>query len=243
VTIAVLVYIAAFSLLHIALFAGLLAERAREKRLVQKAFSTAAAVTPLVSIIVPLRNEAEALPKLLACLKAQTRANVEYVFVDDASFDASPALLAAFKAASKDAVVIVTIEEAVTDSTNPDRAFCNRKQAALALGIAQSHGEILLFTDADCEFSPDWARYMAAAASVGNVGVVLGPVYKQPSKPPEAATILADYQCFDHLVRGMYIAGAVGLGAASGGFGNNIAVRREALDGSGGYESIGDSVT
>ncbi len=41
------------------------------------------------------------------------------------------------------------------------------------------------------------------------------------------------YQCYDHVIRYNYLAGAIGLGAAGGGFGNNLIIRKKALDAAG----------
>jgi cellulose synthase/poly-beta-1,6-N-acetylglucosamine synthase-like glycosyltransferase len=198
----------------------------------------------LVSVIIPVRNEEAALPRLLASLETQTQPDIEYVFIDDGSTDKSPALLAAFKAQSAAPVTIIQIEDGDTGLAL-STAFRNRKQEALAQGVAAARGGVLLFTDADCEAGPDWARMMTRFTLCGDTGAVLGPVYKNPaqSSPQNPARLLDDYQCFDQVVRGMYIAGAAGLGAASGAFGNNVAVRKTALDRLGGYSAIPVSIT
>ena len=258
----IVIYLAAFTLLHGALFAGLLLGRAREKRLLDAdAKADAAAETGgfLVSVIVPVRNEEEALPFLLRSLAAQTQPDIEYIFIDDGSTDRSPALLAAFKAGSAAPVTILRVEDgeaapegkAAKPEENPGKLggnpgkpppFRNRKQEALTRGVAHAKGAVLLFTDADCEAGPDWAHTMARFTLAGDTGVALGAVYKRPAENPPGR-LLDDYQCFDQLVRGMYIAGAAGLGAASGAFGNNVAVRKTALDRLGGYGGIPASIT
>jgi cellulose synthase/poly-beta-1,6-N-acetylglucosamine synthase-like glycosyltransferase len=45
------------------------------------------------------------------------------------------------------------------------------------------------------------------------------------------------------VVRFVYLAGAAGLGAAGGGFGNNLILRRAALDAAGGYDAVPPSPT
>jgi cellulose synthase/poly-beta-1,6-N-acetylglucosamine synthase-like glycosyltransferase len=51
------------------------------------------------------------------------------------------------------------------------------------------------------------------------------------------------YQCYEHGIRFVYLAGATGLGAAGGGFGNNLILRRTCLDAVGGYEKVPPSPT
>jgi cellulose synthase/poly-beta-1,6-N-acetylglucosamine synthase-like glycosyltransferase len=98
------------------------------------------------------------------------------------------------------------------------------------------------------------------------IGAVIGPVFKLPPppprqgqswpgqgslgwKPPERGQSLFGkrffqiYQCFDHAIRYMYLAASTGLGAAGGGFGNNLILRRETLDSIGGYAQIPQSPT
>jgi cellulose synthase/poly-beta-1,6-N-acetylglucosamine synthase-like glycosyltransferase len=237
----IIIYTAVYSLVHGSLFVGLIMERMREKRLCRAGREVPAF---LVSVIVPVRNEELLLPRLLDGLKTQTWPHIEYLFVDDGSTDSSPALLEDFKQQCGFPVHIIRIMETEKPAGSGGHktrsgGFVNRKQYAMGRAIAEARGTILLFTDADCEAGPDWVRSMVRYMSEDDLGIVLGPVYKQSVE----RGLLYDYQRFDHIVRGMYIAAAAGIGAAGGGFGNNIAVRKKALDEAGGYASIPPSIT
>jgi cellulose synthase/poly-beta-1,6-N-acetylglucosamine synthase-like glycosyltransferase len=158
----------------------------------------------------------------------------QIIFVDDRSTDESPAMLAGFV---QDAVArglgdcrVITLTE------NPGP---NRKQHALSVGIAQARGDFLLFTDGDCQVPPGWVGAMARRMGDETVGAVIGPVFKKK----QARGFFPLYQCYDHVVRYNYLAGAIGLGAAGGGFGNNLIVRRAALDAVGGYDAVPPSPT
>jgi cellulose synthase/poly-beta-1,6-N-acetylglucosamine synthase-like glycosyltransferase len=107
------------------------------------------------------------------------------------------------------------------------------------VGIAAARGDFLLFTDGDCELPSGWIRAMTSRMNDSNVGAVIGPVFKKKQKKG----FLHLYQCYDHAVRYNYLAGAIGLGAAGGGFGNNLIVSRAALDAVGGYDSVPPSPT
>jgi cellulose synthase/poly-beta-1,6-N-acetylglucosamine synthase-like glycosyltransferase len=234
VAVIVVLYIAAFTGLHIATLAGVLRGFSREKRLLglQTGGFGEAGDAPAVSVIVPVRNEEARLPGLLKSLDEQDYQNIEFVFIDDCSNDSTPQLLAAF-AAKKTKIITLT--------ENPAP---NRKQAALGRGIDEANGSLLLFTDADCEMGPSWASTLVSFFRADTkTGIVLGPVYKKPPPATEKHSLMTSYECHDHAVRYMYIAGAAGLGAASGGFGNNIAVRRDALEAAGGYAAIPFSIT
>jgi cellulose synthase/poly-beta-1,6-N-acetylglucosamine synthase-like glycosyltransferase len=237
-----------FAGVHGALMAGLFLEWRRDKRACEGAGngsgtgssaavpgSPATGAVPLISVIVPIRNEARRMEGLLRTLGAQDCPEAEYIFLDDRSSDESPVLLRQFAAAHEN-VRIITLTE------NPGP---NHKQFALSQGIAVARGKLFLFTDADCEAPPSWIRSMVLRMADPRIGAVIGPVFKLP--PPRQGSFgkrfFQAYQCFDHAVRYMYLAGSTGLGAAGGGFGNNLILRREALDSIGGYAQIPQSPT
>ncbi|MDR2052788.1 MAG: glycosyltransferase [Treponema sp.] len=201
-----------------------------------------------VSVLVPVRNEEAHLTGLLESLARQDYPQAEFIFIDDGSTDKSPELLKRF-AASHPAVKIITLAE------NPGP---NRKQYALTRGIEAARGSLFLFTDADCELPPGWIGAMTARMAGDGTALVIGPVFKKAypagdARPGPARTItiartigekfFRQYQCFDHAVRYMYLAASTGLGAAGGGFGNNLIVRRTALDRIGGYGKVPPSAT
>jgi cellulose synthase/poly-beta-1,6-N-acetylglucosamine synthase-like glycosyltransferase len=104
---------------------------------------------------------------------------------------------------------------------------------------------------------------MALRMADPRIGAVIGPVFKLPPSPPRKGQtppgwgqtsfeqgqtsfgkrFFQAYQCFDHAIRYLYLAASTGLGAAGGGFGNNLILRREALDSVGGYGQIPHSPT
>jgi cellulose synthase/poly-beta-1,6-N-acetylglucosamine synthase-like glycosyltransferase len=224
-----------FVVLQTALMAGFLLEWLRDLRSRRDRVLGGAASGDLskVSVIIPVHNESRRMGGLLRSLLEQDYP-AEIIFVDDRSTDESPAMLAQFV---RDAAArgmgncrVITLGE------NPGP---NRKQYALARGIAESTGDYLLFTDGDCEVPPLWVRAMAGRMADGQTGAVIAPVFKKK----EGRGFFSLYQCYDHAVRYNYLAGAIGLGAAGGGFGNNLIVSRKALDAAGGYEAVPPSPT
>jgi chlorobactene glucosyltransferase len=95
---------------------------------------------PLVSIIVPARNEERNLPALLDSLLAQDYPAFEVIVVDDASTDATGALADAFAARDRRLRVIHTM--------GPEPGWTG-KNAACWRGARAARGAWLLFTDAD----------------------------------------------------------------------------------------------
>ena len=219
-------YYGIFTGLHLALMLGIFLEWRREK----KALKNSGSALPSVSVIIPVHNEMDRIALLLKSIEALDYPGAEFIFVDDRSTDKSIGMIEA-SAKSKDSTrKIITLKE------NPG---LNQKQFALARGIEVSKGEFLLFTDADCEVPPSWIRGMVKRLSDKTVGAAIGPVLKRSG----GEGFFHLYECYEHGVRYVYLAGSAGLGAAGGGFGNNLILRRETLDAVGGYDNIPPSPT
>ena len=220
--------------LHCVLMIGLFMEWRRDQRLREKGReqqAQAGRARPRVSVIVPVRNEERCLADLLQSLGLQDYAEAEYIFVDDRSSDESASLLRDFAAGQHTACVrLITLTE------NPGP---NHKQYALARGIELASGDFFLFTDADCVVPRGWVSAMLERMSDERVGALIGPVFKNP----EVSGFFHLYQCFDHAIRYMYLAGSTGIGAAGGGFGNNLILRAAALKHIGGYDAVPPSPT
>lgn len=107
---------------------------------------------PAVTIVLPVYNEARALPGLLRAL-ARLRLNADIVAVDDGSTDGSGALLAAW-ARGRPRVRVL-------------RHPRNRgKGAAVRTGLAAARGRVVVTQDADLETDPrDIPRLLRALAA------------------------------------------------------------------------------
>jgi cellulose synthase/poly-beta-1,6-N-acetylglucosamine synthase-like glycosyltransferase len=221
-------FFAVFTGLHAALMLGLFLEWRRDK----KAGGNGEA---FVSVVVPFRNEADRMTVLLADLEAQDYPGREFIFIDDRSTDGTREQLETF-AGRVDKVQIIILTE------NPG---FNHKQYALEKGLQAAKGEFILFTDADCELKPGWIRAMVRRMGNIRTGAAIGPVFKKPLNAvlPAAGSFFSLYQCFDHAVRYMYLVASTGLGAAGGGFGNNLILRNDALRAIGGYATVPPSPT
>ncbi|TVQ35893.1 MAG: glycosyltransferase [Spirochaetaceae bacterium] len=188
-----------------------------------------------ISVVIPARNEEPLLPRLLGSLERQDTDRFEIVLVNDRSEDATAQIMAEFAERHGRRVRIVQL----TDSPGA----MNPKQRALAAGVAVATGDLLLMTDADCLLPAAWVRTLGGQFRDPNVGLVVGAVMPRPRSSQRAPRWFDLYQSFDQLLRFQYCAGAAGLGIAAGGFGNNLAVRRAALDNAGGFEGLRYTLT
>lgn len=101
---------------------------------------------PKVSVIVPVYNMERYLQRCIDSLQAQTYPNIEYIFVDDGSKDASVHIL---RAAEQNDNRICVIEQ---KNAGPS--------AARNKGIDHSTGKYIMFCDSDDTVTPDWCEIM-----------------------------------------------------------------------------------
>ena len=118
-------------------------------------------IEELVSVIVPVYNIEDYLPRCLACIKAQTHTNLEIILVDDGSTDGSGRLCDEFAASDSRARVIHHPE---------NRGLW----AARNTGQDAATGEYLWFPDGDDYFHKDIVKIMYEAINqVNEKGSVL----------------------------------------------------------------------
>lgn len=179
---------------------------------------------PGVSVIVAARNEAADLPRLLRCLLDQTCADYEVIVVDDRSTDETAQVVAQWQARD-DRLRLLQIAD-----VPPDRA---PKMHALAQGVNQSRGELLMFTDADCEVPRTWIEGTVSYLEP-DVGAIIGYVGLRAANN----TLMEHVQAFDYFAMMATTAGATGWGQPLGAAGANLAYRRVAYDEAGGFEAM-----
>jgi hypothetical protein len=181
---------------------------------------------PLVSVVVPARDEERGVRAAVASLAAQEYGPLEVIVVDDESSDATAA-------------------EALAAGTDRVRVLAGRpvppgwvgKSWACHQGFEQADGEWLLFTDADVRHAPDTVgRVLALAERRRVAGVTLLPVletsgFVERAIQPAAAVLIRSFVAPGPLVRSPRSAVAI----AAGGF---ILVSRAAYDGVGGHDAM-----
>src|SRR5215217_1812154 len=103
---------------------------------------------PVVSVVLPARNEQDNIQKCLNSLVRQDYQNYEIIAVDDCSTDATGEILHKIAASTSDRkITIVDLERKPTGWVG--------KNWACFQGYKRSSGQVLLFTDADTIHTPD----------------------------------------------------------------------------------------
>ena len=134
--------------------------------------ATNGAGRPLVSVVVPVYNEAETVGQVVAEL-LELPLRLEILLVDDGSTDGSSTVLAELARA----------HEQVTVLTQP----ANRgKGAAVRRGIGESSGDILLIQDADLEYSPSDIPTLIDPLVAGKADAVFGTRLRGGAHPQRA---------------------------------------------------------
>lgn len=118
---------------------------------------------PLISIVVPARNEAANIERCIRSLLTQNYENLEVIAVDDASTDATPQILA--RLAAEDSRLRVV-------AGGPLSEGWTGKNNAVYQGVQHAHGSWLLFVDADVALHPGGLSAAYAAARQHKVAMV-----------------------------------------------------------------------
>ena len=182
--------------------------------------------TPSVSIIVAARNEERSISACLRALQLQDyKGKLEIVVVDDRSSDRT-AEIANHIGTKWSAIRVVCVID------GEEEYLCPKKNA-LARGIAVSSGELLLFTDADCEPSPAWVR-ITVGMFADDIGVVAG--YARPNK---TRWLRHRVLSLENLAVSAMAAGSIGSGTVLSCTGRNLAYRKRVYDEVDGYQRIG----
>jgi glycosyltransferase involved in cell wall biosynthesis len=188
------------------------------------------ATEPLVSVIIPARDEAHIIERTVRAFLAQTYAKLEVIVVNDRSTDATGKIV---RAIHDDRVTVI-------DGIEPPAGWLG-KPWALHQGSRAARGELLLFVDADLIYAPP--ALGAAVAYLQAHGVALlslfphlemhgfGELASMPMMPMVVHTFMPTW--ISNRTRFARLA----LGGGTG----NLVVR-EIYEGSGGHEELSDAV-
>ena len=187
----------------------------------------AAVSQPFVSVIVAARDEEKSIGPCLQSLVQQTYPAhlYEIIVVNDGSTDMTASIVQTFSERYSN-VHLLSMPAGMDRGTG-------RKPLALAQGIGQSAGELILTTDADCIASPRWIQIMINHFE-DNVVFVAGPVSEQAS-----TNFFSKIERLEFLGLITTAAGLIGSGRPIICNGANLAYRRSAFISVGGFGAAG----
>ncbi len=154
-------------------------------------------LTTKITVIIPVRNEANTIGLLLKDLHQQTYAptNFEVIVVNDSSTDNTAYVLKTFANASAISLKIIHLDGQENNSSP--------KKRAIAAALDQATGDLIVTTDGDCCVGPDWLTALAACRESTGARFISGPV-----------TFNTEYHLTDHL-QTVEFSSLIGAGAAS----------------------------
>lgn len=187
---------------------------------------------PLVSVIVPARDEEQSIERTVRALFAQTYRELEIIVVNDRSVDETGAILQ--RLAAEDARLIVL------EGQEPPPGWLG-KPHALHLGSLRAGGELLLFVDADVVYEPDAIAAAVAYFEESKASLVtLFPRLEMRSFWERVAMPNLSMMAFTVLP--LWIANRTRIRTLAVGGGPGNLVGREDYDAAGGHEALKDAV-
>ena len=176
---------------------------------------------PLVSIIVPGRNEGEHIYKLVQSMKEQSYTNYEFIVIDDGSNDDTQQIC---KSLQKNGFIDLFLRNDVRGG----------KASAANLGFRYARGKIIVHLDADCSYDNDALEKIIIPFYLDeNIGAVGGNILVRNYKDSLCATLQA-IEYADTISVGRITSSYLGIyRVVSGAFG---AFKKEALDRVGGWD-------
>jgi len=192
---------------------------------------------PTISVIVAARNGDPHLARLLDQLREQDYpfSQLEIVIVDDGLSDKSRSVLEKFAGEDR------RIQVVNSSAGDPQLAH---KKLALDAGIRQSRGDILLFTDVDCQVGPGWVRaitsyftpevdYVVGWSQVApRLGFTLG------DEIPGVEHPVTLFEQLDFFMLMLAARGATMMGTPWASSGQNQAYRRSVYERVGGFRDL-----
>ncbi len=186
-----------------------------------RAAPPAPAAWPRVTVLVPARDEADhveaCLDSIFACDYPADLLDV--IVMDDFSADDTARRVHAMAGRYGSRLTLIQMADVVEGEA------ASHKWEALAWGLQEARGSIILTTDADCTVARGWVRALVGAFTSPRVALVAGPVRMAP-----APTLLGKFQAAEFA--GLIALGAGAMASGSPNMSNsaNLAYRRKIFE-------------
>jgi cellulose synthase/poly-beta-1,6-N-acetylglucosamine synthase-like glycosyltransferase len=217
-----IVFLYFFSLVVVLLYAIVLLVPAFYFSFSRKEKKTGKVFSPVISIILPVRNEEKNIASCLESLDAldYPKELYEIILIDDHSTDRTKSIAQQFSKLMPSLQIV----EADENSSG--------KKKAITAGIKKAKGEIIAATDGDCIVPPDWLNEIANAFAGEEIIFAAGPVaYKKKN------SLLRDFLSIEQIILQSVSAGAMQMRFPLMCSGANLAYRKKFFEASGGYEN------
>jgi glycosyltransferase involved in cell wall biosynthesis len=187
---------------------------------------------PLISIVVPARDEEKKIREAVTSFCTQDYPEFEVIVVDDRSTDATPAILAELRSRFPNLTVV--------HGKEPPPGWLG-KPHALQQGLERARGEWVLFVDADVVYSPDLLRRAVAYALEEKASMLfLMPCIE--ARGVVEASLMSALFFLGAAILPSFLATRSRLKGIALGAGVFNMVRRKALDACGVFEGMKDMV-
>ena len=146
---------------------------------------------PSISLIVPVRNEEQNLPALIASITRQNypASRFEVLLIDDNSTDGTWEYLYNLPPGNVNLRAI-----RLADLVPNDSGIKAHKKLAIEKAIGNANGDLIVTTDADCVAGPQWLHSIARCYAATNAKFIAAPVKIQAGK-----SFLSLFQAIDFL--------------------------------------------
>ncbi|MBN2035822.1 MAG: glycosyltransferase [Chitinispirillaceae bacterium] len=183
-----------------------------------------------ISIVIPFRNEARNLPRLIESINNQSYDKpVEVILVNDCSSDNYDHTINTVP--SKFPLTVIDLHYS-NDSP------LTSKQQALDTGIRASAYDWIALTDADMQLAPHWLSSLAAGAAP-DIAMVFGHTIKRSDK---RQTLFSWFQSFQLEALFSVAHAFVRTGLPGSCMGNNLLIAKNSYHSVGGHSGIGHSI-
>jgi cellulose synthase/poly-beta-1,6-N-acetylglucosamine synthase-like glycosyltransferase len=183
---------------------------------------------PSVSVVIPAHNEEDKLEATLTSLsKQQYRGSLEFVIVNDRSKDATPQIIQKF--------VALDPRFRLVNVTEPSKRLAP-KVNAVNTGIQNSKGEIIIASDADCQYPERWVANIVSHFEP-DVAMVVG--YVESTRAGTTRNWVERFESADWFTLMLTSRSLTRFGWKFASSANNQAYRRSAFHAIGGFGASG----
>jgi cellulose synthase/poly-beta-1,6-N-acetylglucosamine synthase-like glycosyltransferase len=182
-----------------------------------------------ISVLIPVRNEAANIAHCIESVLKQSylKSLYEVIVIDDHSTDATPAIVAGLQGHATN-----LIYARLDDLSAAHNAF---KKLAIQTGVGIASGELIVTTDADCLFQPNWLSTLAAFYEEKGAKFIAAPVRMDSGGH---LTLLATFQILDFITLQGITGASVYKKFHSMCNGANLAYEKSAFEEVGGFQGI-----